>query len=97
MNWYIGQRIVAIKNHNRGLFKKNDEFTIKGLQTSRCHCPGIEINIGISTEYPMCCLICGWRTLETGIRWFGEWNFAPLDVDISELTDILKEPIKQNI
>lgn len=93
MKWYIGQPIVAIRNHTKGKFKKGDEFTIKGLRTSNCYCPETEIDIGFLKEFNISsCPSCKKEWVEnTNQSWFSEKSFAPLDVDISELTEILTQ------
>lgn len=101
--WYIGQPIVAIKNSEFGNIKKNQEFTIKGLMGSTCKCKEVLIDVGISDfSCEMGSLtICGDCNLtepkKDYIMWKVETLFAPMDIDISELTDILKEPIKEFI
>ena len=96
MNWYIGQEIVAIRNHPQRYFKKGNTFKIVGLQQGVCGCAGVDINIGFggNTWKMQYCNKCG-QTYDTNstIIWFGEKNFAPLDQDISELTEILEQPI----
>lgn len=99
MNWYIGQPIVAIRNHSQGIFKKGDEFTIKGLKQGCC---SIRIDIGITYNLQKFCNltkcgICNKITIDSDNKfWFSETCFAPLDINISELTDILKEPVPCN-
>jgi phage FluMu protein Com len=92
MKWYIGQPIVAIKNHSQGVFKKGQEFVIKGLQTSLCKCGCVLIDIGSTAGFngiakcPDCKQVA---EIGSNINWFAEVMFAPLDVDISELTELL--------
>ena len=84
MKWYIGQPIVAIKNQQQGRFKKGQEFIIMGLTQKQC-CDKtilIDIGFGITTH----CRICD---RSNGFAGYGSDLFAPLDVDISELTEIL--------
>lgn len=84
MEWYIGQPIVAIKNHQKGRFKKGEEFTTKGLTQKQCCDKIILIDIGFGID--TVCSICG---RSNGFAGYGSDLFAPLDVDISELTEIL--------
>lgn len=93
MKWYIGQPIVAIRNHPQGRFKKGQEFIIKGLRASNCNCEETEIDIGLIKLYRIStCSFCNkdW-TENTNSHFFSEKNFAPLDVDISELTELLTQ------
>ena len=99
MNWYIGQEIVAIRNHRQGVFKKGDTFTIKSLRGSRCNCGGILIDIGVNARehigLKVSCDTCRITYVKDNIWWMHESNFYPIDFDISELTDILNNPIEQ--
>jgi hypothetical protein len=98
MEWYINQDIIAIKNSQCGKIKKGQEFTIKGLKSSYCKCKDVLIDIGIKTDIPQVgCYYCNIFTESNGIGWKKERLFAPLDFDISELTKILEEPIKEYI
>ena len=93
MKWYIGQEIVCIKTHSKGIVKKGESYFIKGLQKANCTCGYIEIDVGIQKFSHQYCKRCGFRKPEpTLIFWFNESLFAPLDFDISELTDILEQP-----
>lgn len=98
MKWYIGQPIVAIKNHSEGDFKNGDEFIIKGLSMSKCGCKKTLIDVGNSWFIAgIRCATCGVITLTNdNIAWYGHPCFAPLDQDISELTEILtqKQPFE---
>lgn len=90
MNWRIGQPIVAIKNHSQGRFKKGDEFIIKGLRTSSCFCPSkVLIDVGLPTITGRSGCKCGFWEVSK-IVWFNSTSFAPLDANISELTEILE-------
>jgi hypothetical protein len=86
MKWYIGQPIVAIKNHVDGIFKNGDEFVIQGLKTQPC-CGRVTIYIGIQTSHGICECVCGIKSPND--NYWDSKNFAPLDVDISELTELL--------
>lgn len=102
MNWYIGQRIIVIRNHSQGFFKKGDEFIIKGLSESICNCKGLLIDIGIRVNTRQVgrivrCRYCRGTYIKSNVAWFSEINFQPFDFDISELTNILKEPILEAI
>ena len=95
MKWYIGQEIVAITTHRQGAFKKGDTFIIKSLQNGKCNCTEVLIDIGVTSGINECmCPICSIRYKTNNVWWFSEKRFAPLDYDISELTDILEKPIE---
>jgi len=88
MKWYIGQPIVAIRNHSQGIFKKGQEFSISGIRLCPCGCNMIQIDISIKSGTEWECDKSKYRE-HTAIWWLSERNFAPLDQDISELTEIL--------
>ena len=103
--WYIGQKIVAIKDHSQGMFKKGDTFVIKGLRNCICKCEIVEIDINIRDNSNMWeCPVCKMDGIEyTDIYWFHEDMFKPLEeatdenelekIDISELTKILEKEL----
>jgi hypothetical protein len=97
MNWYIGQEIVCVKTHSQGAIKRGQSFKIKGLRNSRCGCKTVLIDIGYTDNKPLwLCDDCGRLGQDSSpVWWFDESLFAPLDQDISELTEILEQPIKQ--
>ena len=94
MNWYIGQEIVCVKTHPKRAVVSGRIYTIKGLRINPCSCCNVLIDIGIRGDKPMKCF-CGLVYEANGAWWFHESRFAPLDADISELTEILEQPIKQ--
>lgn len=100
MNWYIGQPIVAIRNSVYGGIKKGQEFNILGLRSGTCKCYDVEIDVGIlDTDIAdiETCSTCGAENIcRDNIMWKDDRLFAPLDQDISELTEILtkKQPFE---
>lgn len=60
--FYVGQKVVAIKDHSQWSFKKGDEFVVRGIKPKPCGCAGWDINIGISNtrDYStIYCSLCG--------------------------------------
>ena len=92
MNWYIGQDIVAVRDHNQGVFKIGDEFKIKGLQLSPCKCGVIEIDIGKSSFRPYTrCTLCETRyATRTDVWYFHERSFAPLDPIKEAISELME-------
>jgi len=78
--FYIGQEIVAIRDHSQGVFKKGDEFRITSISKASCSCKGKWlVTIGIPKTSSLAkCHFC-YTILEiTGSEWvFGSLNFAP--------------------
>ncbi len=100
MNWYIGQPIVAIKNHSYGMFKIGQEFEIKQLKLNPCRCGDrhVLIHVGINYQnrfgvYRDECANCKSKGPATTdpTTFFHERCFAPLDIDLSEIHEALKQ------
>ena len=97
--WYIGQPIVAIENSPNFEIKKEKEYEIKGINFCGCGCRVLMLDVGIEYHTIGNKYTCGAsnKVFYGNYKGFLETRFAPLDYDISELTDILKEPIKEFI
>lgn len=97
-NFYIGQDIVAICNHSQGRFKEGDIFPVKGLKQGCCKNTPLLIDIGLisNSMYNMCpCCNKIEREDDNSAAWYCSSLFKPLDslVNISELTEVLSEPL----
>ena len=58
-NFFVGQEVVAIKDHSQGNFKKGNEFVIRGIKEDCCL---ITLDVGIKTGKAfMNCRFCGNR------------------------------------
>jgi len=97
MNWYIGQDIVAVRDHIDGEYKAGDEFKIKGLCESPCKCKSrikgaILIDIGYTdSRYSGTrCLTCG---LVHDKFWFREYCFAPLEPIKEAISQLMEETL----
>lgn len=86
--FYIGQKIVAIKDHSQGIFKKGDEFVVLG---SKNICCGTIINIGITTEYYHMLCDCNYRYENNGIHWCHDDMFAPIELSNTTFEDVIKQ------
>lgn len=93
-NWYIGQDIVAIKDHIDGQFKEGETFVVKALTKAFCKCQKVLIDVGFKKNYNT--LRCGQCNTEKYVGditqlFYSENNFAPLDTlaDITEITEHL--------
>lgn len=96
-NFYVGQEIVAIKDHSQGDYKKGDEFVILGIKKGCCN---VLLNIGIIYDFKGYsgfteCLICGNIAKSDGYCWYSQSCFAPKQ-QLSETTyNDIQEWIKQ--
>ena len=98
MKWYIGQPIVAIKNSRCGKIKKGQDFEILALKKNDCKCGNYTlIDVGVQKDIKnkdsdwQQCTDCGDISKLEYVQWKDEKLFAPLDTDISELTEILEQ------
>ena len=96
MNWYIGQEIVCVNAHGANYIKSGKSYKIRSLRNSICKCNEVEIDVGINdTIQTTGCCKCKVKIINySGLVYYSESRFAPLDQDISELTEILK---KENV
>jgi len=89
MNWYVGQRVVAIKDCEDGMFKKGEEFKIHALRDGICKCSPVLICVGFTTQDKNSwCAKCnnGIHQINNGYRWHLSIRFAPLDTTESDCT-----------
>jgi len=93
MNWYIGQDIVAIEDHQQGIFKKWEVFKIRGLRMCKCKCNHVEIDIGFSVKTLRCATCNTENVPNSGIWWLHEKRFAPLDnlVNMDEIKEVMED------
>lgn len=91
-NFYVGQEVVAIKDHSQGVYKKGDEFVIQGIKKTCCNCC---LDIGMSYFGDMTCTKCGNDYDAFGVTWFNQSSFSPKQ-QLSETTyNDVQEWIKQ--
>lgn len=83
----VGGTVICVKDHSRGVVKKNTIHTVHGLRDAPCKCGLMEINIGItSTNISHHCAKCGQtKQAVNGYYWLSERLFLPLD-DFKEVT-----------
>jgi len=78
--FYVGQKVVAIRDHSQKLFKKGQEFIVLNVKEPFCKCGIQQVDIGIPS--PVCITICHDCCKEfqnNGIAWFCNTSFAPLE------------------
>jgi|SRR6478752_8834061 len=81
--FYIGQKVVAIRNHSQNRFKKGEEFVVLDI-LSFCKCGGcIRIHNDCS-DVKMYCVDCNTKGFTKG-KFYGQECFAPIQ-EISEFT-----------
>lgn len=86
---------MAVVDQTQGIFKRGDDFPIKGLKASFCGCEKVEIDIGFrdSSFTHNRCERCGKREpIIGGVLWFGEINFAPLEPIQEAISQLMEQP-----
>ena len=88
--FYIGQKIVAIKDHSQGIFKKGDEFTVLGIKSFCCY-NGIDIGIRIYHNTQSCddCGTIHYKNCD--VCHFDECVFAPIELSTTTFEDVIKQ------
>ena len=96
MKWYIGQRIVAVKDTLQ--FKKGDEFVIKDITYGGvCKCDSIGFDIGLrNSAGDLYCCTCHTTVKNGYVLWKDHTFFAPLD-EKPELSEFTNETIIESI
>lgn len=77
--FYIGQKVVAVRNHSQGYFTKGQVFTVMAVKPKFCSCPGFLVDVGMtSTTCLTECATCSETSDNGGKFWFHEDCFAPV-------------------
>ena len=82
MKWYIGQKILCIKNHTANTIINGQEFIVLGILPPDCACNIYALDIGYSRDCSlMSCLQC--KSIQDyskdNIHWFCETLFIPIE------------------
>lgn len=87
--FHVGQRVVAIKNHSQGAFKKGDEFIVFDIVGGCCE---YLVYVGINTEASLVrCNLCNKVKRKDKELYFSHRLFAP----IQEISNETFESIEQ--
>lgn len=80
--FYIGQKVVAIRNHSQSKFKKGDVFTVLDIKQGCCF-----VIVKITDEFYDLGMLCNCgNTIKHGYSvYYGESNFAPIQ-EIGNMT-----------
>lgn len=85
----IGQRVVCVKNHSKGLVKAGQQYTVNGVNF--CCKPLVDVGVFTFGKAMNCC----GKRMEGNINWFSTSLFAPIE-EISETTyDEVMEKISE--
>lgn len=86
-NFEVGKKVIAIKDHCQGAFKRGEIFELLGISKNPCKCKAIVLDIGIkSSTNTGLCIKC-FDEYPTGANWlFYITNFAPYDDSLSSIS-----------
>ena len=91
----VGKKVIALYDHQHGIFKKGDIFTLKGIFPPICKCGYKVVDIGNRKDYHdyQNCTACGDKFLNplSIICLYQIEFFAPLEED--EISDTTIEQV----
>ena len=97
MNWYIGQKIIAVADHKEecgARFKKGDVFTITGIKKGCCNSTKVLIAIGLTNSAGNICWDC--KTSDNDpICWYRQSYFAPVEEISAEHEKAVEELLEE--
>lgn len=90
--FYVGQEVVAIKDHSQGAFKKGDEFKVSSIEIGCC---AWVVTVGILSVKPgQICMVCGHVRPARKESMFKAYLFAP-KIEISSFISMKELADKQ--
>lgn len=98
--FYVGQEVIAIRDHSILDFKKGQEFRVLSIKKSFCKCNDWEIDIGIRKDYNLIiCTCCG--KIDKNDNFYKADSFSPnLEfkdfISMKEVTEKASELISGN-
>jgi hypothetical protein len=99
VDYTIGDDIVCVKTHSRGVVKENELYVARALKTQSC-CSRVVVDVGVGVKDNVDCDICDCGSITRNIDsvwWLDAHRFKKLDslVNIEELTEVLSETVPQ--
>lgn len=95
----IGDKVVALRSHSRGVYKKGVIYTILGIKLNHCLCCTVAIDIGIRDNLPAeieRCSDCNIEQRWTPIWWMNYIHFRKVDESFAhEVLENIKEQIEE--
>lgn len=83
--FYIGQKVVAIRDHSQGVFKKGDEFTVLDLKQC-CNYNLIKVNANNYMGITKC--NCGFVFND---EFYYDICFAPIELSETTFEEVIKQ------
>ena len=91
----VGQKVVCIKTHSRGIVKEGELHTVKGMKIRKC-CGALLLDVGIMAQHNIDTCSCGHREENSdGIYWINSILFRPLDDLFNEEIEELMNEIEE--
>lgn len=95
----VGNKVIAIKDHIEGEYKKWQVFKLRGIKEKPCKCKELDLDIGITLRSyeGLMCEACKYLYKKpNGILWCTSTDFAPYDDTLSDIAiEELIEEIEQ--
>jgi len=76
-NFKVGKKVVAIKSHSAGFFKKGQEFILIGIKERSC-CGNLVLDIGFKSDY-FTGTQCNCGKINEYDSYFSASSFRPID------------------
>ena len=88
-NFYVGQKVVCIRDHSQGYVKAGHAYTI-GAQRNCLRCGIHQVDVGVRREGMFLC-VCNRLEPSSPIAWINAELFRPLDSLTEQIERIEQE------
>ena len=98
-NWYIGQKVIAIKDHSQFMYRRGQVFSVTGIFIAPCRCRTL-LTIGLTHPNKLTmCKSCGQDYMRpTFEATFNAASFRPLlDADNEARLDAIEQEVKEPV
>ncbi len=97
--FYVGQRVVAVRDSNCGNIKKGQRFVISEIIPAHCSCRRWLVDVGIvgTNTYNTCYTCHSTMKWKDNTHWKNPAIFAPIDERTVSIPESLKEQAEEMI
>lgn len=97
--FYVGQRVVAVRDSNCGKIKKGQRFIIADMIPAYCSCREWLVDVGLVGNSPRCMCYSCYSTMiwKDNTHWKNAAIFAPIDERTVSIPESLKEQAEEMI
>lgn len=97
-NWEprVGQKVVCILNHRKGVVVVGDQATITGLKKCGCGMQLIDIGLKVGPHGEMHNQCGTWLSDKGGPFWLGKILFAPIPEQYADMTAEIAQQFKEH-